>query len=64
MNQPTLADFARINGMTPEDFENEIIQTAQAVLAMKLNRADESALLIRSEQMGVKYKLIFGEDGS
>jgi len=64
MIKQTLVDLARINGMSPEEFENEIIQTAQAVLAMKLNRVGESALLIRSEQMGVKYKLIFGEDDS
>ena len=51
--------FAQLNGMTPKDFENEIILAAQAVLAMKLNEAGEQALRIESVQSDGSFELTF-----
>lgn len=51
--------FADLNGMTQEDFEAEIITTAQAFLANKLDEAGEQALKITSGQHGGVYELTF-----
>ena len=52
-------DFAELNGMTSEKFENEIITAAQAVLAMKLNKAKEDELQIIAAQNDGVYQLNF-----
>lgn len=52
-------DFAELNGMTPQQFENEIITVAQAVLAMRLNEAGEDELKIIAEQNDGVYQLNF-----
>ena len=52
-------EFAMLNGMTPKQFEDEIITTAQAVLAMKLNEADEEELKIIAGQSDGVYQLNF-----
>ena len=52
-------DFADLNGMTPKQFEDEIITTAQAVLAMKLNEAGEDELRIIAGQNDGVYQLNF-----
>ena len=52
-------EFAILNNMTTDDFENEVIDTAQALLAMKLNRiGKEDLTLINSQNDGV-YQLSF-----
>ena len=52
-------EFATLNGMTTKQFEDEIITTAQAVLAMKLNEADEEELKIIAGQSDGVYQLNF-----
>lgn len=52
-------EFAALNGMTPKQFEDEIITTAQAVLAMKLNEAGEDELQIIAGQHDGVYQLNF-----
>ena len=52
-------EFAMLNGMTPKQFEDEIITTAQAVLAMKLNEAGEEELKIIAGQNDGVYQLNF-----
>ena len=52
-------EFAALNGMTPKQFEDEIIFTAQAVLAMKLNEDGENELRIVSGQHDGVYQLNF-----
>ena len=52
-------EFAMLNGMTHKQFEDKIITTAQAVLAMRLNEADEEELKIISGQSDGVYQLNF-----
>ena len=52
-------EFAALNGMTQKQFEDEIISTAQAVLAMKLNEAGENELKIIAGQYDGVYQLNF-----
>ena len=52
-------EFAKLNGMTPKQFEDEIIITAQAVLAMKLNKDKEDELQIIAGQNNGVYQLNF-----
>lgn len=52
-------EFAALNGMTPKQFEDEIIIAAQAVLAMKLNEANEDELKIIAAQHDGVYQLNF-----
>jgi len=52
-------EFAVLHGMSPKQFEDEIITTAQAVLAMQLNRSGiEEVEIIAGQNDGV-YKLNF-----
>lgn len=52
-------EFAIKNGMSPDEFEKEIITTAQAVLAMLLNKSEEDALKIVATQHDGVYELTF-----
>lgn len=52
-------EFAILNGMTPKQFEDEIITTAQAVLAMKLNADGQDELNITANQCDGAYQLNF-----
>jgi hypothetical protein len=51
--------FAELNGMTPKQFEDEIITAAQACLAMKLKEAGEDELQIIAGQFDGVYQLNF-----
>lgn len=51
--------FALLNNLTTEQFENEIIDAAQAVLAMKLVRINRDYLSIKNTQNDGVYKLTF-----
>ena len=52
-------EFAVLNGLTSDQFENEIIDAAQAVLAMKLNKDSVEELTIINGQNDGVYKLTF-----
>jgi hypothetical protein len=52
-------EFAMLNEMTPKQFEDEIIFTAQAVMAMKLNETGEDELKIVAGQHDGVYQLNF-----
>jgi flavorubredoxin len=52
-------EFAALNRMTQKQFEDEIISTAQAVLAMKLNEDGEDELKIIAGQHDGVYQLNF-----
>ena len=51
--------FAVLNNLTVEQFENELIDAAQAVLAMKLARDKEKSLSIINGQHDGVYELKF-----
>lgn len=52
-------EFAKLHGMTPEQFSNEIIECAQAVLAIDLvSEESEKVERISSQHDGV-YRLTF-----
>ena len=59
MKENIWRDFAELNGMSPKEFEDEIVTVAQVVLAMKLNKANEDGLKIVSPQNDGVYELSF-----
>ena len=54
-------DFAALNGMSPDEFANEILMVAQAILPMQLNEHGAQSMRLESEQLGKKYRLVFSE---
>ena len=52
-------EFAQLHNMTTDDFENEIIDAAQAVLAMKLARVIKDKISITNAQNDGVYQLTF-----
>ena len=43
-------DFAKLNGMSPEEFTSEMTLATIAMLSMKLDESDENALKITRGQ--------------
>ena len=54
-------DFANLHNMSEDDFTDEIIEVAQAVLAMELKKNHCTFVAVSSKQQGKKYKLTFEE---
>ena len=54
-------DFANLHNMSEDDFTDEIIEVAQAVLAMELKKNHCAFVTVSSKQQGKKYKLTFEE---
>ena len=52
-------EFAELNNMTTEDFENEVIDAAQAVLAMHLDKSGGDEVTITNSQHDGVYQLVF-----
>lgn len=52
-------EFAESHSMSIDDFEHEIIVTAQSVLAMKLARIKKDKLAITNTQNDGVYQLTF-----
>jgi hypothetical protein len=52
-------EFAELHSMSTDDFENEVIVAAQAVLAMKLARIKKDKLTITNAQRDGVYQLTF-----
>ena len=52
-------EFAQLNNMSPEEFTDEIIECAQAVLAMKLTRKGKDSITITNGQHDGVYQLNF-----
>ena len=59
MSKNIWKDFAELNNMSTDEFTNEIVTVAQAVLAMKLNSKGIDGVVITSSQDDGDYKLIF-----
>tara|TARA_R110001632_G_scaffold83617_9_gene184995 strand:+ start:2975 stop:3160 length:186 start_codon:yes stop_codon:yes gene_type:complete len=51
--------FAHNNNMNPKQFTSEIIECAQAVLAMELVKKSANNMVITSAQDDGEYKLTF-----
>ena len=52
-------EFAQLHNMTPEQFSKELLECAQAVLAMDLNRNDIDEINIIAGQNDGVYQLNF-----
>ncbi len=52
-------EFAELHSMTTDDFENEIIDSAQAVLAMHLAKTGGDTVTITNRQDDGLYQLTF-----
>lgn len=52
-------DFAKLNGMTIEEFESEILAAAQAILAIQVGRNECDQIRITSRQNDGEYSLVF-----
>lgn len=52
-------EFANKYNLTNKEFANEIMITAQGVMAMELEGDNCSKLDFRTTQFGVRYKLTF-----
>lgn len=46
MKENIWKDFARLNGMTPEEFFNEITLATMSVMSMKLDEQDTNAIKV------------------
>ena len=61
MSKNIWRDFAELNGMSPDEFTNEILLVAQAVLPMQLEQHGAQSMRLESEHLGKKYRLVFSE---
>lgn len=52
-------DFANLHNMTPKEFESEVITTAQAVMAISLEREGSSEMSVIAGQHDGVYELTF-----
>lgn len=52
-------EFAELHNMTTDDFENEVLDAAQAVLAMHLVKTNGDELTITNAQDDGVYQLNF-----
>lgn len=55
-----LIEFGR-SSMSPAEFAKEVVEAAQAVLAMQLIEGRVVEMSIETEQLGKKFKLTFEE---
>lgn len=56
-------DFAERQGWSCEEFEQEVLFVAQAVLAFNLSMSDSNKVEIKSTQYEGNYKLTFEREG-
>ena len=57
-------EFATVNNLNQDEFFNEVVDCAQAVLAMKLQEKGLNHVNIYTDQFDVPYKLTFEINGA
>lgn len=52
-------DFAKLNNLTEDEFSNDILTIAQAILPKQLKDNGSLSMTLTTEQLGEKFELVF-----
>lgn len=57
-----IIEYAKINGMTPDEFENDIVNTLVALCSMKLDKNMSNGITFSVDSPEYTYKVVVSRE--